>query len=236
MFSSPFSESIIKRGIEAGLVQARARDLRGWTTDKHKTTDDYPFGGGPGMVMKVEPLARAIGDLRAGNPGAPVILLSPQGELFSQAMAREFAALPGLILVCGRYEGVDERVREFYCDREISLGDFVLTGGEIAAMAIVDAVMRLIPGALGSERSSVEESHSAHLLEYPQYTRPAEYEGRKAPEVLLSGHQARIAEWKRRESIIRTAQRRPDLIEKAGLTGEELALAMEIMARKKEGK
>jgi len=236
MFTGPFSESIIKRGIEAGLAQARVHDLRGWTVDKHKTTDDYPYGGGPGMVMKVEPLARAIGALREGNPGAPVILLSPQGEPFTQAIAKEFAVLPGLILVCGRYEGVDERVREYYCDREISLGDFVLTGGEIAAMAILDAVIRLIPGVLGSEFSSVEESHSASLLEYPQYTRPAEFEGRKAPDVLLSGHQARITEWKRRESIIRTAQRRPDLIEKAGLAGEELALAMEIMAKKREGK
>jgi tRNA (guanine37-N1)-methyltransferase len=234
MFSGPLSESIIKRAVEAGKAQVGVHDLRGWTTDKHKVTDDYPYGGGPGMVMKVEPLSRAIADLRLGNPGAPVILLSPGGEPFQQAMARELAAGPGLILVCGRYEGVDERVREFYCGREISMGDFVLTGGEIPAMAIVDAVMRLIPGVLGSDVSNVDESHSGYLLEYPQYTRPAEFDGHKAPDILLSGHQAKIAEWRRRESIVRTAQRRPDLIDKAGLAGEELALAQEIIRRRRE--
>jgi len=186
------------------------------------------------MVMKVEPLARAITSLREGNPGAPVILLTPQGEVFRQSTASQLAAMPGLILVCGRYEGVDERVRLHYCDMEISLGDFVLTGGEIPAMAVVDAVMRLIPGALGGEDSTREESHTSGLLEYPQYTRPAEFEGHNAPEILLSGHKANIEAWRRRESIIRTSRKRPDLIEKAGLEGKEMELAMEVMKNAKE--
>ncbi|MDH5509627.1 MAG: tRNA (guanosine(37)-N1)-methyltransferase TrmD [Nitrospinota bacterium] len=238
MFASPFGESIIRRAVEAGVVEVRIHDLRAWATDKHKVTDDYPYGGGPGMVMKVEPLARAITSLREKNPGAPVILLTPQGRVFKQSIAQQLAGQPGLILVCGRYEGVDERVRRHYCDMEISLGDFVLTGGEIPAMALVDAVLRLIPGALGGEDSTWEESHTAGLLEYPQYTRPAEFEGQAAPEILLSGHRANIEAWRRRESIIRTSERRPDLIEKAGLKGEEMELAMEIIrkAREKNGR
>ncbi|MDH5755626.1 MAG: tRNA (guanosine(37)-N1)-methyltransferase TrmD [Nitrospinota bacterium] len=236
MFAGPFAESIIKRAVDAGLASVHAHDLRAWATDKHKITDDYPYGGGPGMVMKVEPLARAIQSLRENNPGAPVALLTPQGKLMSQAIARDLVGYPGLILVCGRYEGVDERVRQHYCDMEISIGDFVLTGGEIPAMAVVDAVLRLIPGALGGEESTTEESHSAGLLEYPQYTRPAEFEGHSAPEVLLSGHRAKIEEWRRRESIIRTAQRRPDMIEKGGLEGEDLKLALDVIRKAREGK
>jgi len=209
-------------------------DLRGWATDKHRITDDYPYGGGPGMVMKVEPIARAITELRTMNPGAAVALLSPQGEPFCQHMARSLSSLPGLILICGRYEGVDDRVRQFYCDMEISIGDYILTGGEIPAMAVVDAVLRLIPGALGSQESVSDESHSNGLLEYPQYTRPAEYEGRAAPEILLSGDHAKIVAWRRREAIVKTAQLRPDLIEKAGLSGEEQQMAMKIIEDMKE--
>ena len=209
-------------------------DLRGWATDKHRITDDYPYGGGPGMVMKVEPIARAIAELRTMNPGAAVALLSPQGAPFCQPMARRLSSLPGLILVCGRYEGVDDRVRQFYCDMEISIGDYILTGGEIPAMAVVDAVLRLIPGALGSQESVSDESHSNGLLEYPQYTRPAEYEGRAAPEILLSGDHAKIVAWRRREAIVKTAQLRPDLIEKAGLSGEEQQMAMKIIEDMKE--
>lgn len=221
MFRGPLSESIIGRAAGRGLIEINVHDLRAWTEDKHKITDDYPYGGGPGMVMKVEPIAKAVDDLRRDNPGAPVALLTPQGKVFNQGMARELAALPGLILICGRYEGVDERVRTHFCDMEISIGDYVLTGGEIPAMAVVDAVARLAPGVLGDSESATEESHSGYLIEYPQYTRPAEFRGLRAPEILLGGDHAKIEAWRREQSIARTARRRPDLLDKADLTEKD---------------
>jgi len=235
MFEGPFSESMIKRAVDSGKATIRIHDLRDWTEGRHKVTDDYPYGGGPGMVMKVEPLARAIKDLKKNNPGAPAALMTPQGEMFGQGIAQKLSGLAGLILVCGRYEGVDERVRLHYCDMEISIGDYVLTGGEIPAMAVLDAVLRLLPGVLGGEDSINEESHMGYLLEYPQYTRPAEYEGNKAPDILLSGDQAKIAAWRRKESVERTAMRRPDLIDKAELSEEERRAAMDVIRRMKEG-
>ncbi|MGK7345838.1 MAG: tRNA (guanosine(37)-N1)-methyltransferase TrmD [Candidatus Nitrospinota bacterium M3_3B_026] len=224
MFDGVFDHSIIGRAKEKGIVEINVHDLRGWTRDKHKVTDDYPYGGGAGMVMKAPPFAGAVESLRAENPGAKVVLMTPQGRLLTQKTAEEFSVLPGLVILCGRYEGVDERVRSLV-DMEISIGDFILTGGEIPAMALVDAVARLAPGVVGEAESIVRESHTGGLLEYPQYTRPAEFAGMRVPDVLLSGDHAKIEAWRRRQSIIRTARRRPDLLERAELTEEERRLA-----------
>ncbi len=221
MFNGPFSSSIIKRAVDDGKIEISLHNLRQWARDKHHVTDDYPFGGGPGMVMKVGPIAEAVDDLRGRFEGSVVALMTPQGEPLTHGMAKTLSSLPGLIILCGRYEGVDERVRSNYCDMEISIGDYVLTGGEIPAMALVDTVARLVPGVVGDIQSTVEESHSGYLLEYPQYTRPADYKELKTPEVLLSGDHAKIERWRRDQSILRTARRRPDLLEKAGLTDEE---------------
>jgi len=211
MFTGPLTESILKRAAQAGQISIDVHDIRAYTTDKHHSADDAPYGGGAGMVMKPEPLVAAIEAARQRNPGARVLLLSPQGRRFTQAVAEELAAQPALILVCGRYEGVDERVAGFI-DGELSLGDFVLTGGEPAALAVIDAVARLLPGALGNEESARNESFSEGLLEGPQYTRPAEFRGLKVPEVLLSGDHAKIAQWRREQSVLRTQERRPDLL------------------------
>jgi len=230
MFEGPFNESIIKRAIERGLVTIRIHNIRDWATDRHRTVDDYPYGGGAGMVLKPDVLVAAIEAVR-GDDGY-VILLTPQGRVFTQQIARELAQKPHLVLVCGHYEGVDERVCQLAVDDEISIGDYVLTGGELAAMVVVDATVRLIPGVLGDQASLQEESHSSGLLEYPHYTRPAEFRGLRVPEVLLSGHHAEIARWRRRESLRRTLERRPDLLEKAPLTAEDLKLLEEIRAEK----
>jgi len=221
MFDGPFGSSIIKRAVDDGKIEIALHNLRQWTRDRHHVTDDYPFGGGPGMVMKVEPIAEAVDDLRGRFPGSRVALMTPQGDPLTHDMAKALSSLPGLIILCGRYEGVDERVRSNYCDMEISIGDYVLTGGEIPAMALVDSVARLVPGVVGDIQSTMEESHCGYLLEYPQYTRPADYKELKTPEVLLSGDHARIERWRRDQSILRTARRRPDLLEKVGLTDEE---------------
>jgi tRNA (guanine37-N1)-methyltransferase len=213
MFQGPFHESIVARAIAKGILDLRIHNLRDWTTDRHRTVDDAPYGGGAGMVLKPEPLFAAIEALR--QPGGQTILLSPQGELFNQALAQELAQLPSMLLVCGHYEGVDERVREHAVDREISIGDYVLSGGEIAAMVVVDAVVRLLPGVLGSPESLREESHTSGLLEYPQYTRPAEFRGWRVPEILLSGNHAAIARWRFEQAVKRTLARRPDLLQKA---------------------
>jgi len=189
--------------------------------DRHRTTDDYPYGGGAGMVMKVEPLASCIEAVKAGPGNSRVILTTPRGKRFDQATARRMAGEEALIIICGRYEGVDERVRELFVDEEISIGDFVLTGGELAAMVIVDAVTRLIPGVLGSAESAVSDSFADGLLEYPQYTRPAEFRGSTVPEVLLSGNHGEIARWRRREALLRTMTVRPDLLETALLSDED---------------
>ena len=211
MFPGPLGESIIGRAAERNLAEIHAVDLRRYAHDARGTVDDKPYGGGPGMLMKVEPLVEAVEDLR--RPGTVVILTSPRGERFTDAVARELAQQQHLLIVAGHYEGVDERAIELIAAREISLGDFVLTSGNLAAMVMADAVIRLLPGVLGDDASSVEESHSAGLLEYPQYTRPPEYRGRKVPEVLLSGDHGRIGRWRRLQSERLTRERRPDLWE-----------------------
>jgi tRNA (guanine37-N1)-methyltransferase len=220
MFAGPLTESILKRAQQAGLLSVRLHNIRDWASDRHRTADDAPYGGGAGMVMKAVPTAAAIRAVVAleASP-APVILLSPDGERFSQALAHELAQLPRLVLLCGHYEGLDERVREALVTREISIGDYVLTGGELAAMVVIDAVARLRPGVIDSE-SINEESHSDGLLEYPHYTRPAIWEDRPVPPVLLSGHHGEVARWRRHERLRRTLARRPDLLPQAYAAGQ----------------
>ncbi|MFA4836145.1 MAG: tRNA (guanosine(37)-N1)-methyltransferase TrmD [Dehalococcoidia bacterium] len=220
MFSGPFDESIIKRAIENKLVEIVFHNLRDHGLGRHKTVDDYPHGGGAGMVLMPDPLFAAVEAIK-GSDEFPVILLTPQGRLFNQKVAQELATHPRFLLICGHYEGVDERVREHLATDEISIGDYVLTGGELAAMVVVDAVARQIPGVLGSAESSKDDSHSSGFLEYPQYTRPRMFRGWEVPEVLLSGNHAGIARWRREQSVLRTLARRPDLLEKADLTPEE---------------
>lgn len=222
IFESVFDESIVKRAREAGLVSIGIHNIRDFAADKHHVTDEPPYGGGGGMIMKPEPIFRAVEavlDLEAGQkPEAPVILLSPQGRTFTQAVARELSKHPHLLLICGHYEGVDERVRQFLASDEISIGDYVLTGGEIPAMAIVDAVTRLVPGVLGDPGATFEDSHAEGLLEYPHYTRPQVFRGHPVPEVLLSGNHAEIVRWRRQEALRRTLERRPELLDKARLS------------------
>ena len=210
MFAGPLDVSIVQRARASGLLDLRVRNLRDYTHDRHKTVDDKPFGGGPGMVLKAEPLFEAVENL-AGDRTF-VILLTPVGRTFNQAIARELAQREHLLLVCGSYEGVDERVREALVDEELSIGDYVLTNGGLPAMVIIDAVTRLLPGVLGDDESALDESFSQGLLEYPQYTRPAEFRGLKVPDVLLSGHHAEIEKWRMERAKMRTAQRRPDLM------------------------
>ncbi|MBI4665045.1 MAG: tRNA (guanosine(37)-N1)-methyltransferase TrmD [Nitrospinae bacterium] len=229
MFAGPLEHSIIGRARERGLLSVHVHDLRQWARDKHHVTDDYPYGGGAGMVMKVEPFAGAVTQLKKDNPGARVALMSPSGALLSQSMARELSTLPGLILLCGRYEGVDHRVVELFCDMEISIGDYVLTGGEIPAMVTLDCVARLVPGVVKEADSVLYESHSAGLLEHPHYTRPPQFMESSAPEVLLSGDHKKIEMWRREQSIIKTARTRPELLGKAGLSEDEWKLARRIM-------
>ena len=211
MFPGPLDESIIKRACESGRLRLGIRDLRDYTHDRHRKVDDRPFGGGPGMLMKPEPLFEAVEALRGEK--TRVILTSPAGRPFRQEIARELAGEEHLLLVCGSYEGFDERVRECLADDELSIGDYVLTNGALPAMVIIDAVTRLLPGVLGDDESSVDESFSDGLLEYPQYTRPAEFRGMSVPEVLLSGDHAAIEQWRREQAREWTAQRRPDLLE-----------------------
>jgi tRNA (guanine37-N1)-methyltransferase len=212
IFSGVFDFGIVRRAVEAGLIEIHVHDLRDHTSDKHRQVDDRPFGGGAGMVMKPEPLFRAVEAISRATPDASVVLLSPQGRLFDQRVAEEYSRKPNIILICGRYEGVDERVTEHLAHDEVSIGDYVLTGGEIPAMVVVDAVTRLIPGALGCGESAERESFSQGLLDYPHYTRPAEFRGLKTPEVLLGGNHAEIEKWRRRKSVEKTLRRRPDLI------------------------
>jgi tRNA (guanine37-N1)-methyltransferase len=210
MFAGPLDESIVKRAREAGLLELTLHNLRDYAHDRHRTVDDRPFGGGPGMLLKPEPLFEAVEKL--ARETTRVILLSPAGRTFNQAIARELAQLDDLLLISGHYEGFDERVREQLADDELSIGDYVLTNGALPAMVIIDAVTRLLPGALGDDTSSHEESFSHGLLEYPQYTRPAEFRGMKVPEVLLSGNHAQIAKWRAEQANARTKERRPDLL------------------------
>ena len=212
MFTGVLEYSIVKRAREAGVVTVNLVNFRDWAQDKHHTVDDSPFGGGPGMVIKPEPVFDTVGAVRATqDPVGPLVYLSPKGERFTQALARELSALPCLTVLCGRYEGLDQRV-DHLVDREISVGDYVLSGGEPAAIVLLDAVVRLLPGALGDEASTVEESFSEGLLEYPQYTRPAEYAGWKVPEVLLSGNHEAIRRWRRDMALEETRKKRPDLL------------------------
>lgn len=220
MFEGPLTESIIKRAQEAELIQIHLHNIRDYATDKHRVTDDTPFGGGGGMVMKPEPLASAIRDVKK-EFDCPVILMSPQGRVFNQKIAQELAQHERLMLICGRYEGIDERVLELCITDEISIGDYVLTGGELPAMILVDAISRLLPGVLGAELGAAQDSHATGLLEHPHYTRPANFDGLKVPEVLLEGHHAKIEAWRRRESIRRTWQRRPDMLANVPLTEDE---------------
>ncbi len=215
MFAGPLDESIVGRARTAGILDLRIRNLRDWTHNRHKTVDDSPYGGGPGMVLKPEPLFEAVEALKAERgPEMKVILTSPSGRMFTQEIARNLAREPSVLLVCGSYEGFDERVREHLADDELSIGDYVLTNGALPAMVIIDAVTRLLPGALGDEASSEDESFSHGLLEYPHYTRPAEFRGWRVPEILQSGNHATIERWRRAQAMKRTAERRPDLWEK----------------------
>lgn len=213
LFPGPLAESITGRALAEGLLRLRATDVRGFTSDRHRTVDDYPYGGGPGMVMRPGPLVEAIESVR--RPDSRVILLSPAGRVFRQADAHALAGEAHVVLVCGRYEGLDERVRLVTGAEEISIGDYVLTGGELAAMVVVDAVARLLPGVLSSSESWRDESHTEGLLEYPQYTRPPEFRGLRVPDVLLSGHHAQVAAWRHRQALERTLERRPELLSDA---------------------
>lgn len=232
IFKGPFKESMISRAVEQGFVEINVVDLREYTHDRHRKVDDTPYGGGHGMIMKPEPVFEAVDDLRAkaaagGTANTEVILLTPQGKRFSQDRAIKFSEKKHLVLICGRYEGVDERVRTGLVDEEISIGDYVLTGGELAAAVVVDAVVRLLPGFLAAEVSA-DESFAGCLLEYPHYTRPPVYRDMEVPSVLLSGHHAQIARWRRCQSLARTWERRPDLLEKAELEAEDLAVLEKI--------
>ena len=227
MLRSPLEHSILKRAQAAGLLDVRLVDIRDFTTDRHRTVDDTPYGGGAGMVMKPEPIFRAVEALAASSdtPGtARIVLMTPQGEPFTQAHARELALEEHLVLLCGRYEGVDERVREHLVTDELSIGDYVLTGGELPALVVLDAVARLIPGVLGAEESPQQDSFTDDLLEYPHYTRPADFRGWTIPDVLLSGHHEEVDRWRRRQSLLRTLVRRPDLFRRHRLTEEDLTV------------
>lgn len=224
MFEGPFQESILDRARQEGLLNVRLHNLRDYTLNKHGKVDDTPFGGGAGLVMNIEPIDRALQAIKQDRPQAYTVLLAPSGKRFDQGKAKELAEKSQIILVCGRYEGVDERVTENLVDEQLSIGDFVLSGGEIAAMVLVDAVTRLVPGVVGDPASLEEESFENGLLEYPQYTRPRDYKGSEVPEVLVSGDHKKIKEWQRKAALKKTARNRPDLIEQLNLTAEERAM------------
>lgn len=218
----PYLEtSILKRAQENRLLEVALHNIRDWTTDKHHVCDDMPYGGGGGMVMKPGPIFTAVESVLGAPPSCPVILLSPQGRVFSQSLAQELARQPHLALLCGRYEGIDERVIEHLVTDEVSIGDYVLSGGELPALVLIDAVTRLLPGALGDPDGAWDDSHATGLLEYPHYTRPPVFRGWSVPEILLSGDHARIARWRRHQALLRTRKRRPDLLEKADLSASD---------------
>ncbi|HEY8450167.1 MAG TPA: tRNA (guanosine(37)-N1)-methyltransferase TrmD [Bacillota bacterium] len=221
-FASPLNQALAYHARERGLIDVRVHNLRDFTTDRHRTVDDYPFGGGPGMVMKPEPFFRAVEAIRAeGSQPDRIILLTPQGRLFNQQLAWELSRERHLVLACGRYEGVDERVAAALATDEISIGDYVLSGGELPALVVIDAVMRLIPGVLGDAESARQDSFSDGLLEGPQYTRPRVYRGMSVPEILLSGNHEAIRRWRRQQALLRTLRRRPDLLARAVLSDED---------------
>jgi tRNA (guanine37-N1)-methyltransferase len=233
-FTSPLEESIIRRARERGLIDVRVHDLREHTTDRHRVTDDYPYGGGAGMVMKPEPIFAAVEALKADSGNLKVVLLSPRGRVWNQDLAQEFSGEEGLVLICGRYEGEDERVRLALADEEISIGDYVLTGGETAAMAVLESVARLVPGVVGAAESVERESFTTGILDYPHYTRPADFRGMEVPPVLLSGNHADILRWRRKEALRATMERRPDLMEKIELSPEDNRLIEEILRERNE--
>ncbi|MFZ5858313.1 MAG: tRNA (guanosine(37)-N1)-methyltransferase TrmD [Chloroflexota bacterium] len=221
VFPPYLESSILQRARQRGLIDVRLHNIRDWARDRHHTTDDMPYGGGGGMVMKPEPVFDAVESVLGPESGVPVILLTPQGRVFSQAVARELSAHERIAMICGRYEGVDERIRTRLVTDEISIGDYVLTGGELPALIIIDAVTRLMPGALGDPTGADDDSHASGLLEYPHYTRPPEFRGDAVPDVLLSGDHAKIEKWRREQSLLRTLERRPDLLEKADLSEKD---------------
>jgi tRNA (guanine37-N1)-methyltransferase len=221
VFEPYLQTSIVQRARQNDLLLVKLHNIRDWTTDRHRTTDDMPYGGGGGMVMKAEPVFAAVEAVLGQPPACPVVLLTPQGRVFNHAVAAELAAQPRLALLCGRYEGFDERIRQHLATDQISIGDFVLSGGELPALVLIDAITRLIPGALGDPTGAADDSHASGLLEYPHYTRPPEFRGWRVPDVLLSGDHGRIARWRRQQAILRTATQRPDLLEKAPLTESE---------------
>ena len=231
IFNSPLAESLLKKASDRGLIQVRVRNLRDFADDRHRTTDDYPYGGGAGMVMKPEPVIRAVEALKAEDREAKSVLLTPQGERFHQKMAQAMSGHNHYILICGRYEGLDERVRLAAVDLEISIGDYILMGGEIPALVFIEAVSRHLPGFLGCGQSVEEDSFSRGLLEHPQYTRPPVFQGMEVPEILLSGNHAEIERWRRRESLRRTLLRRPDLLERAALSEEERTFLDELKSQ-----
>jgi len=236
LLTSYLAASVLGRAQQAGLLQVRLHQLRDFTADRHRTTDDAPYGGGGGMVMKVEPVfaaVRAVLDQELRD--TPVILLTPQGRRFTQAVARELAGRPRLVLLCGRYEGVDERVRVGLATDEISIGDYVVSGGELPALIVIDAVARCLPGALGEEDGALDDSHATGLLEYPHYTRPPVFEGLAVPDVLLSGDHGRIQRWRRRQALARTLERRPDMLERAELSEEDRRILREIALESPDG-
>jgi tRNA (guanine37-N1)-methyltransferase len=235
MVHAALAEGVISRGIERGVLDVRVHDLREHTTDRHRSVDDVPYGGGPGMVMKPEPLVAAV-EAIGRDRGAPdaVIVLSPQGRSFTQAEAKRLAGLGHVVLLCGRYEGMDERVRDLVATEELSVGDYVLSGGELPALIVVDAVSRLVPGVVGDEQSVEADSFSRGLLDYPHYTRPAEFAGLKVPDVLLSGHHAQVRRWRKKTALARTLDRRPELLERAALDDEERALLDDILRERKQ--
>jgi tRNA (guanine37-N1)-methyltransferase len=230
MLASPLGFSLLKKAQEKGLINICLHDIRNWAYDKQKMTDDAPYGGGCGMVMKVEPVEKALAEIKSTAEDAQVILMTPQGETFNQEIAAGLAGKKHIIIICGRYEGVDERIRTHLVDREISIGDYILTGGELSALVLIDAISRLIPGVLGNAESAGSESFADGLLEYPQYTRPAEYKGWRVPDVLTSGNHAQIEFWRRWESLKRTCLRRPDLLRKIELSAEDKKILEQIKA------
>jgi tRNA (guanine37-N1)-methyltransferase len=235
IFPSYFEVSILQKAIEKNLIDIKIHNIRDWTFDKHHVTDDAPYGGGGGMVMKAEPIFLALEDVLGKPPLCPVILMSPQGRKFDHKIAKELAELPHIAIVCGRYEGVDERVREHIISDQLSIGDFVVTGGELPAMMVIDAVSRFIPGVLGDPTGAQDDSFSYGLLEYPHYTRPEEFRGWQVPEVLMNGHHAHIETWRRHQSLLRTYHQRPDLLKNIELTEDDIKFLKNLEDQEQKG-
>ncbi len=232
VFPPYLDSSILQRARQRGLIDVRVHNIRDWAEGKHHVTDDVPYGGGGGMVMKPEPVFAAVEAVLGPGSGVPLIMLTPQGRVFDQKIAIEFSQLPRIALLCGRYEGIDERIREHLVTDEISIGDYVLTGGELPALLLIDAISRLLPGVLGDPTGAMDDSHASGLLEYPHYTRPPEFRGWTVPDILLSGDHARIEKWRREQSLQRTLSRRPDLLQYAPLSDKDLKYLNQI---KEEG-